>query len=71
MLSRAYLQVDHTQHPEYQTFQLKQEQQLFQEIADINQVDYMRLSEGTHQQIEKCTLADATLQSLINTIMTG
>ena len=74
MLSRAYLQVDHTQHeniPEYQIFQLKQEQQLFQEIADINQVDYMRLSEGTHQQIKKCTLADATLQSLMNTIMTG
>ena len=74
MLSRAYLQVDHTQHeniPEYQIFQLRQEQQLFQEIADINQVDYMRLSEGTHQQIKKCTLADATLQSLMNTIMTG
>ena len=31
----------------------------------------MRLSEGTHQQIKKCTLADATLQSLMNTIMTG
>ena len=74
MLSRAYLQVDHTQHkniPEYQIFQLKQEQQLFQEIADINHVDFMRLSEGTHQQIKKCTLADATLQSLMNTIMTG
>ena len=74
MLSRAYLQVDHTQHeniPEYQIFQLKQEQQLLQEIADMNQVDYMRLSEGTHQQIKKCTLADATLQSLMNTIMTG
>lgn len=33
MLSRAYLQADHSQHeniPEYQIFQLRQEQQLFQ-----------------------------------------
>ena len=39
MLSRAYLQADHNQHesiPEYQVFQLSQEQLLFQEIADIN-----------------------------------
>ena len=44
MLSRAYLQVDRTQckrTPEYQIFQLKQEQQLFEEIASINQVDYI------------------------------
>ena len=74
MLSRAYLRVDHSKDenvPEYQIFQLSQEQQLFQEIADINQVDYMRLSEGTHQQIKQCTVADAALQSLMNTIMTG
>ena len=44
---------------------------MFQEIADINQLDYMRLSEGTHQRIKQCTTADATLQSLKNTIMTG
>ena len=31
----------------------------------------MRLSEGTHQQIEQCTITDATLQSLMNTIITG
>lgn len=74
MLSRAYLNADNSQHesiPEYQIFQLSQEQLLFQEIADINQLDYMRLSEGTHQQIKQCTTADATLQSLKNTIMTG
>ena len=74
MLSRAYLQVDRTQckrTPEYQIFQLKQEQQLFEEIASINQVDYMRLSEGTHQQIKQCTLADPTLQTLMNTVTTG
>ena len=74
MLSRAYLRVDHSKDenvPEYQIFQLSQEQQLFQEIADINQVDYMRLSEGTHQQIKQCTVAGAALQSLMNTIMTG
>ena len=74
MLSRAYLQADHSQHEsiqEYQIFQLSQEQLLFQEIADINQLDYMRLSEGTHQQIKQCTVADATLQSLMNMIMTG
>ena len=74
MLSRAYLQVDRTQcqrTPEYQIFQLKQEQQLFEEIANINQVDYMRLSEGTHQQIKQCTLADPTLQILMNTVTTG
>ena len=74
MLSRAYLRVDHSKDenvPEYQIFQLSQEQQLFQEIADINQVDYMRLSEGTHQQIKQCTVADAALQSLMDTIMTG
>ena len=74
MLSRAYLRVDHSKDeniPEYQIFQLSQEQQLFQEIADINQVDYMRLSEGTHQQIKQCTVADAALQSLMNTIMKG
>ena len=64
MLSRTYLQADHSQHesvPEYQIFQLSQEQLLFQEIADINQHDYTRLSEGTHQQIKQCTIADATL----------
>lgn len=44
---------------------------MFQEIADINQLDYMSLSEGTHQQIKQCTIADATLQSLMNMIMTG
>ena len=74
MLSRAYLQADHSQResiPEYQIFQLSQEQLLFQEIADINQLDYMCLSEGTHQQIKQCTIADATLQSLMNMIMTG
>ena len=68
MLSRAYLRVDHSKDenvPEYQIFQLNQEQQLFQEIAD------MRLSEGTHQQIKQCTVADAALQSLMNPIMTG
>lgn len=39
MLSRAYLNADNSQHesiPEYQIFQLSQEQLLFQEIADIN-----------------------------------
>ena len=74
MLSRTYLQADHSQFesiPEYQIFQLSQEQLLFQEIADINQLDYMHLSEGPHQQIKQCTIADATLQSLMNMIMTG
>ena len=61
MLSRAYLQADHSQHgniPEYQIFHFSQEKLLFQEIADINQADYMRLLQGTHQQI-------------MNMIMTG
>ena len=74
MLSRAYLKTDNSQHEsilEYQIFQLSQEQLLFQEIADINQLDYMRLSEGTHQQIKQCTIADPALQSLKNVIMTG
>ena len=74
MLSRAFLRVDHSKHenvPEYQIFQLSQDRHLFQEIADINQVDYIRLSEGTHQQIKQCTVAVAALQSLMNTIMTG
>ena len=31
----------------------------------------MRLTEGTHQQIKQCTIADATLQSLMDMIMTG
>ena len=73
MLSRAYLQAYRTQcksTPEYQIFHLKQEQQLFEEIASINQVDYMRLSEGTHQQIKQRTLADLTLQSQMNTATT-
>ena len=49
-LSRAYLQADDSQHGnilEYQIFQLSQEQFLFQDIADINQADFMSLSEGT------------------------
>ncbi|PFX31704.1 Retrovirus-related Pol polyprotein [Stylophora pistillata] len=74
MLSRTYLQADHSQHeniPEYQIFQLSQEQLLIREIANINQVDYMRLSEGTHQEIKQCTITDATLQSLMNIIMAG
>ena len=51
MLSRAYLQTDHTlggNVPEFQIFQLKEEEKLFHEIAEIRQVDYMRLSDGTH-----------------------
>ena len=74
MLSRAYLKADNSQHesiPGYQIFQLSQEQLLFQQIADINQLDHMRSSEGTHQQIKQFTTADATLQSLKNMIMTG
>ena len=74
MLSRAYLKADNSQHEsisEHQIFQLSQEQLLFQQIADINQLDYMRPSEGTHQQIKQFTTADATLQSLTNMIMTG
>lgn len=45
-VSRGYIQAGQTQYkniPEYQLFQLKQEQELFHEIASINQVDYMRL----------------------------
>ena len=38
---------------------------MFHEIADNNQLDYIRLSEGTHQQIKQCTIADATLQNLM------
>ena len=74
VLSRAYLQADHSQHQsisEYQIVQLSQEQLLFQEIADIDQLDFIRLSEGSHQQIKQCTIADTTLQSLMNMIMTG
>ena len=74
VLSRAYLQADRAQFkktPEYQIFQLKQGQQLFKEIPSINQVDYMRLSERTNQQIKQCTLADPTLQNLMNTVTTG
>lgn len=74
MLSRAYLQVDHSQHrsiPEYQILQFSHEQLLFPEIANINQATYMHLSEGTHQQIKQCTIADAALQSLVNMIRTG
>ena len=68
------LQADHTQckdKSEYQIFQLEQEEKLFQEIASINEADYMQLSKGTYQQIKQCTLADITLQSLMNTVMTG
>ena len=64
MLSSAYLQVDRTQckrTPEYQIFQLKQEQQLFEEIDSINQVDYTRLSERTHQQIKPVSYTHLTL----------
>ena len=73
MLSRAYVQVGRTQckrTPEYQIFHLKQEQPLFEEIVSINQVDYMHLSEGTHQQIKQCTLADATLSLMAGSTST-
>ena len=74
MLIRAYLHADRAQckdTSEYQIFQLEQEEQLFQEIASVNQADYMRFLEGTYQQIKQCTLADIVLQSLMNTVMTG
>ena len=60
MLSRAYLQADHNQHeriPEYQIFQLSQEQWLFQEIADINQLDYIafvRRHSSADQTVYSC-----------------
>ena len=33
---------------EFQISQLKEEEKLFYDIAEIKKVDYMRLSDGTH-----------------------
>ena len=68
MLSRAYVKCSEV-HPDnveaYQIFQL------FEEISTINQLQYVNMSDGTSQQVKACTSSDATLQCLMNTVMTG
>ena len=74
MLSRAYVKSDttHSDNVEnYQVFQLHKQQQLYEEIATINQMDYICMSAATSQQVKACTSADATLQCLMNTVMIG
>ena len=73
MLSRAYLKKPTTSTvSEYQIFQLKHEEQVFKDIKEaINQAEYLRFSDTTHQQIKKTTQADTTLQALVTTVLTG
>ena len=72
MLSRAYLNDMGKQKPaEYHIFQMQQEENLFKEIESINQIEYIRISDATHQEIRKHTQRDETLQELLTTILKG
>ena len=72
MLSRAYLKRSTPSTvSDYQVFHLKHEEQLYKDIEAINQAEYLRISDTTHQLVKKTTQTDPTLQALVTTVLTG
>ena len=74
MLSRAYQKVEGISKDsvsDYQIFQMTEHEKLYEEIAQINQMEYMRLSGTTYLQIKTCTSSDLVLQTLMSTVMSG
>ena len=56
---------------QYHIFQLQQEDQLFNDIEAINQIEHVRISDITQQEVRKHTHVDDTLQTLLKTVLTG
>ena len=56
---------------QYHIFHLQQEDQLFKGIEAIDQIEHVRISDSTQQEVRQHTQADDTLQTLLNTILTG
>jgi hypothetical protein len=74
MLSRAYLPRkpgDVTDTLQCHIFSLTAEDELFEDIAHVEQPSYMRLAEGTQEQIKRATQNDPVLQELASTILLG
>ena len=74
MLSRAYLKSPNTKDeavPRFHIFQLQSEESLAEEIENVRQFDHMRLSPGTHSQVQYATASDPVLQTLASTILLG
>ena len=70
MLSWAYLKKTTTSTvSEYKIFQLKHQEQVFNDIEAINQAENLQVSDTTHQQIKKTTQADTTRQALVTTML--
>ena len=73
-LSRAYQKVDGVTKDsvsDYQIFQMAEQDKLYQEMEQINQVEYMCLSDNTYLQIKTSTSRDLGLQTLMSTVMSG
>ena len=65
MLSRAFLKGEPNQKtPEYEIFQLKEENALFKGIECINQANHVATSKGTEEAIREETKRDEMLQTL-------
>ena len=72
MLSRAYLK-DRNQIEESvpQEYVFSAEMELYQDIENIEQASYMKLAEGTQEQIKSATKGDPVMQTLTSTILLG
>jgi hypothetical protein len=57
MLSRAYVKPSGVQHDNIESFQM-----LSDEISYINQMAYIRMSQGTARQVKMCIIRDPMLQ---------
>ena len=72
MLSRAFLKEQrYKEIKPYQIFQLQHEEAIFRAIEGINFAEFLRVSEATQQQIKRHTQADASLQTLLTTVLSG
>jgi len=52
-------------------FQMQQEEYPYKEIGSINQIEYIRISEATHQKIRKHIKKDETLKVVLTTTVKG
>lgn len=72
MLSRAYV-LDYKPKAEedFEIFKLQLEDQLFTEIEQISQIQYLRMQQSTQTQIRQVTGKDPTMQTLAEIIQRG
>ena len=72
MLSRAFVQTKVSKDmSEGIVFQLQREDELFQDISEVSQVQHMSLSDATHAKIQKTTAMDPVLQAVATTVLSG